>query len=123
MDLTFWRGEHTIFPGIGEISDRSLRAHQNQLAKFLELLDPLFKHVLNAVYSRNSRPALQASKGIGSEEFCSCGCRDVPSGDQPFAVQRISGKQDCSWDARTEHGGSAFDVPSIRDRRDRQRGD
>ena len=62
MDFAFRRSEYAVLPGIGEICDWSLRTHQNQLTKFLELLDSLFEDVLNPIDPWNPRAALQTSE-------------------------------------------------------------
>ena len=88
MNLALRRSEYTVFSWISEIRDRSLGAHQEQLTKLLKLLDPLFEDILHSVHFRNSYPSLQASDGIGSQQFGPCGRRDARGTHQAFAVQR-----------------------------------
>jgi hypothetical protein len=63
MDYTLRRGECALFSGIGEVGDWRLRAYQDQLTKFLKLLDSMFEHVLNSIDFGTSCAALQAGKG------------------------------------------------------------
>ena len=43
VDRARRRSELTVLAGIGEVGDRGLRTNENQLSKFLELLDALFE--------------------------------------------------------------------------------
>ncbi len=58
VNLTVWRSEYAALSRICEIRDRSTGAHENQLAKFFELLDCRFENILNAFDSRQPRTAL-----------------------------------------------------------------
>ncbi len=109
MNLTLRRSEFTTLSGIGEICDWGLSAHENQLTKFLKLLDPLFEDVLNAIDPWNPGAALQTSEGIRSQQSCARGRGDASGGNESFAIQRISGNQNRGSQARSKHGGRVLD--------------
>src|SRR5580698_8368447 len=86
-------GQDAVFAGICKVGDRSGCADENQLPKFAELLDRLFKHILQALDSGDADTALQSSDWIGSEKRGAGGSGDASGSGESLAIERVSGHQ------------------------------
>src|SRR3984885_5816305 len=122
MDRAVRRSELTFFSRVGEVRDRSLGPYENQLAKFLELFDPLFKDVLHTIDPWDSSAALQSTGRIRREQFGSSSCRDASGIGQAFSEESISSHQDRGSQTGLEHGGCFLDRLGGRQRRFWQEG-
>src|ERR1700722_15229906 len=94
--MAFRRSELAAFPRVREIRDWSAGAHQDQLPKFLQLLDGLLQHIRNAINCRRPNATLLTRQRIRAKKLGARGISNAPGRRQSVSIKRVPAEQDCS---------------------------